>query len=116
MNDDFDIRAVEEGTRRTVLRVHGELDAGSSPLLVERCTRERAAGRSVILNLSGVTFIASSGVGALLALVEEFRETPASLHLVSPSAPVVSVIRLLGLDQFLPINPSEEAARAALGG
>ena len=115
MNPDFDIQTAEDGQQAVVLRVSGELDAKSAPLLVERCVQARAAGKHVILNLWGVTFIASSGVGALLALVEEFRDSQVSVHLAKPSPAVDSVIRLLCLDQFLPIDRDEDAARAALG-
>ena len=113
MSTEFQLTVAEDTPQRTVFRVAGDLDARSAPRLVERCGRARAEGKRVIVNLAQVTFIASSGVGALLALVEEFRDGGATLHLVTPSPAVMSVIRLLGLEAFLPIDPNEDAARAA---
>jgi anti-sigma B factor antagonist len=113
MSTEFELHVVEDSPRRILLRVHGDLDARSAPRLVERCGRARAEGKRVIVNLAGVTFVASSGIGALLALVEEFRDAGAALHLVAPSPAVMSVVRLLGLEAFLPIDPGEDASRAA---
>ncbi|HUK62685.1 MAG TPA: STAS domain-containing protein, partial [Dongiaceae bacterium] len=73
MNSDLAIETVACEDGMFVLRVRGRLDARSAPLLSSRCVELRGQGRRLILNMSGVTFIASSGIGALLAMVEECR-------------------------------------------
>ena len=97
-----------------VVRVRGELDARNAPGLVQACAQVRRDGKSLVMNLAGVSFIASSGIGALLALVEEFRQGPGSLRLVSISPAVRSVVTLLNIDRFLGIDEDEQAALANL--
>jgi anti-sigma B factor antagonist len=108
---------ISNGTTRgrTIsLRVSGRLDSRSTSQLLQRCTAVRDARRNLVLNLSGVSFIASSGIGALLALVQQFGEAGASVRLAALSEAVESVIRLLNLDQFLTIDSTEDEALAAL--
>ena len=106
----FTIECGPATNRSVIVRVRGELDARSASGLVETCTRVRREGKSLVLNLSGITFIASSGIGALLALVEEFRQGPGSLRLVSISPAVRAVVTLLNIDRFLGIDEDESAA------
>ena len=98
-----------------VIRVEGELTASTTPFLVKQCQLVREQGKNLILNLAEVTFIASNGVGGLLAMVEDFRDSGQSLRLVSLSTAADSVIRLLNLDRFFDIDASEGAALRALG-
>lgn len=114
MNFDFDIETLPCGPAATVLRVRGRLDARSAPVLTARCAEVRGQGRHLLLNLAGVTFIASSGVGALLALVEECRQSHIRVRLAEVPPAVDSVIRLLNLDQFLSIDDTEGDARSEL--
>jgi anti-sigma B factor antagonist len=115
MPEPFHLDPVVVDERTTILRVRGRLDSTSAGMLVQKCATIRGTGRNLVLNLSEVSFIASSGVGALLALAEQFQDAANAVRLVSLSPAVDSVIRLLNLDQFLPIAASEQDAIAALG-
>jgi anti-sigma B factor antagonist len=114
MTNEFTIDSQMAGSATTVLRVRGRLDARSAQQLSARCAEVRNAGRHLILNLSGVTFIASSGIGALLAMVEEFRQSRSRVRLAEISPAVDSVIRLLNLGSFLSISPDEAHAASEL--
>jgi len=114
MKSEFDIDRHELGGTVTALRLRGRLDARAASTLTTRCAEVRAAGRHLVLNLGGVTFIASSGIGALLALVEECRQSRTRVRLANVPPAVDSVIRLLNLDQFLSVDASEGDARAEL--
>lgn len=109
MPDPFQILEGPSDARVLVLRVSGRLDSSTAPMLAQRCADAAESGRSLLLNLKEVTFIASSGVGALLATAERYRETGRSLHLVALSPPVDSVLRLLNLEGFLHVHDSEAA-------
>lgn len=106
----FSIERTNVMNGTVLLRVRGELDARNAQVMVEESTRVLVAGQNLVLNLEGVSFIASSGIGALLALVEEFRRGPGSLRLAAISPPVDAVVRLLNLDRFLGIHDTEQAA------
>jgi anti-anti-sigma factor len=114
MPEPFQIQRACVDDRTVLLRVGGRLDSASAPQLVHRCTAVKTAGGNLVLNLEGVSFIASSGVGALLAIVEQFRDSGCGIRFVAPSPAVDSVIRLLNLDQFLPIDATEGEAIVAL--
>ena len=114
MSETFELVSAPAPAGVTLLRARGYLYAQHVPLLVARCNEVRAAGLHLVLNLSGVTVIASSGIGALLALMEEFRQTSQTLRVAAVSPAVGSVIRLLNLDQFLNLDESEDSALAAL--
>jgi anti-sigma B factor antagonist len=105
---------VVSGAHGVIVRVTGRLDAKSVPALLARCAEVRANGGHLIVNLSRVEFIASSGVGTLLSVAEEFRKAGRRVRFASPSAPVLSVIQLLNLEPFLPIDASEQDAERAL--
>lgn len=114
MSSSFEIDTDASGAHTTVLRARGVLDARSAPVLTHRCAEVRSQERHLVLELSGVTFIASSGVGALLALVEEFRNSPCRIRLAAVSPAILSVVKLLNLDAFLHLCPSEAQAVAQL--
>jgi anti-anti-sigma factor len=114
MTPDLEIESSDAGERACVLRLRGRLDARGASALTARCAAVRATNRHLVLNLAGVTFIASSGVGALLALVEECRQSRTRVRLAEVPPAVDSVIRLLNLDQFLSIDATEGDARSEL--
>lgn len=108
---------VVEGSRRgrtALLRVRGRLDARTAPSLLEAASVVRERGENLVLDLSAVTFMASSGLGSLLSLAEDFRQRDLRMRLASPSPAVDSVIRLLNLHEFLAIDATEEAALHAI--
>jgi anti-anti-sigma factor len=63
-----------------------------------------------VLNLSGVTFVASSGAGTLLVLTREFKKAGGNVRLVQLSDAVEMVVDILNLKQLLTIDLSEMEA------
>ena len=108
MNDELTITTGLDSPRCLVLRLDGILDGRAAPVLSERCAPAHQPVRRLVLTLAGVTAITSSGIGALLSLVEEFGQDSGEIRIAAPSPAVRAVIRLLNLDQFLVIDDSEE--------
>jgi anti-anti-sigma factor len=115
MSNDLEISEVENRGRTAVLRLKGRLDAKTSPILLQRVSDIQANGQNLVLNLAEVSFMGSSGIGALLVLVEQFQEQAGVVRLASPSPAVEAVIKLLNLDRFLAVDPTEEKALAEIG-
>lgn len=115
MGDTVGIQEVP-GARAHVLRISGRLDAKNAQLLVTQCQDllDRNT-KHVVLTMSEVTFVASSGIGSLLALTEAFKDAGGDLRLANLSTAVSSVVNLLNLGQFLAIDATEEAALTAIG-
>jgi anti-anti-sigma factor len=73
-------------------------------------------GRQVLLSLDRVRFLDTSGVTWLMNLHERFHKAGGKVVLHSVPAQARYVLRLLNLDQVLPIVADAAAGRALLGG
>ncbi|MEU6770212.1 STAS domain-containing protein [Streptomyces sp. NPDC046759] len=65
---------------------------------------------TVLVDLSGVTFLDSTGLTCLITAYRTARSTGARLALIAPSQPVRKMLQLTGVDQVLDSYPSPEAA------
>jgi anti-sigma B factor antagonist len=93
-------------------RVSGALDLTGIDPFKEQVLRLLSTGcRALILDLSGVQFVDSEGVRALLALRDEAEERHARLRVVVPSGSAVDrTLRLLRFDTLFAIFRSAAAA------
>lgn len=86
------------------------LDAFSEPTfrkVVSKCIEE--GPKDVILDLSKIDFVDSSGLGALVQLVKKAQSAEGTLQIVT-NARVTQTVKLVRLEQFLSLQPSVEAA------
>jgi len=115
MADAFRATIAEVRGVTVVVRAEGRLDAKTAPQLLDHWLTARRAGGHLVLNLAGITFLSSSGVGVLLVLAERTQAAGGSLRIAAPSAAVRGPLELLNLHRFLTIDDSEGDALAALG-
>ncbi|MGK7876810.1 MAG: STAS domain-containing protein [Xenococcaceae cyanobacterium] len=93
-----------------IFRLIGQLDAFSEPnfrKVISNCID--SGPKDVILVLSQIDFIDSSGLGALVQLLKKAKNDGGSLQIV-PNARVNQTVKLVHLDKFLSLQPSVEAA------
>lgn len=74
-----------------------------------------ARKRPAIVDLSGLEFIASLGIGMLIAAARTLRGHGANLVLLSPGGRVEEVLRAARIDEVIPIVSSREEALERLG-
>ncbi|WP_298462274.1 STAS domain-containing protein [uncultured Cellulomonas sp.] len=99
---------------RAVVHVAGQLDvAGAAPLRRELVRLADADVSDVLVDLTAVTFIDSTGVGVLVGGLKRFRGTGGRLELVVDDARVLRVLRIAGLLRTFTIHASVEQALAA---
>lgn len=98
MEGEFDLHAAEEFRRV----VDGILDGGG----VDR----------VVVNLKAVTFIDSSGLGAILGRYRRLGEKGGALALAGPPRQVRQLLDISGILRVIPVYTSEKAALAAAAG
>jgi anti-sigma B factor antagonist len=67
----------------------------------------------LILDLSGVEFVDSAGLGALMIIYGNMKVRGGQLRLVAPAARVLDLLKLTHTDSILPIDPNLEAALAS---
>jgi anti-sigma B factor antagonist len=92
-----------------VLSVSGEIDAYTSPRLRERLTELLDAGRHrVIVNLQGVEFMDSTGLGVLVSCLKRAKEHQGDLSLVCTSPQILRVLAITGLDRVFQVRGSVE--------
>lgn len=99
-----------------VLAVTGEIDLATIPAF-EAAIAEALAPRpsALIIDLSGVDFLASAGLQALVATHEKVSGT-AGFAVVADGPATSRPIELTGLDQILALHASLPEAKAAVGG
>lgn len=94
-----------------VLALVGQLDVATAPNFRETLqeTQYRGDGR-VVLDLSGLEFLDSFGLGVLVGGVKRARSHGGRLILAGVSDHVAQVFELTGLDRALPFAPDVDAA------
>jgi anti-anti-sigma factor len=93
----------------------GALDLGTSrELQVRLAELAGEGGLEAILDLSGVTFMDSIGLGVVLKAASRFHRQGKRLLIVAPAGPVHRILEFAGVSDRLPVFDSVEDARALL--
>jgi anti-sigma B factor antagonist len=82
---------------------------------MRRAFRAVPSASSVVVDLSGVTFMDAAGLGALIAGVLDVREGGRAAVVASPSTVVARLFALAKVGRFVTVLPSVEEARVATG-
>lgn len=101
----MDVQASREG-EAALIAVSGELDLSTSTELSDAAVSalsETGVNRLVV-DLSGLRFIDSSGINALIELRNESRRANVALCLARPSPRVTEVLRLTAVDDLFDIT------------
>lgn len=100
--------SVSIGEHRTVVRLQGEVDTYTVPDVRRAFDALELAPRSqVVVDLRDVTFLDSSGIGAIIVLYHRVEAAGAHLQLVSAGV-TLRLIRLMNLDQVLDVVTDDE--------
>lgn len=97
--------------QQAIISMPAEVDATNADEIGQALLA--AAGRHVpvlIIDMSGVTFCDSAGVGAIIAAYQQAAATGTQLRLVATA--VLRILTLVGIDKLIPIYPTLEAAMA----
>jgi anti-anti-sigma factor len=112
----FNIAVEDKPDSIPIMRLSGRLDAEGARSLRDTAMELLENGRvNLIVNLADLEFVASSGLGTLLLLTEEYNDLNGQIAFVAPTPDVRQVISLLNIDQFLNLVPSEEEALLLIG-
>lgn len=98
-----------------VVALSGDIDLQSSPAVRQQLLACFENNRRVVVDLSGVTYIDSSGVASLVEAFQLARKKEGTFALVNVSSAVMRVLSLARLDRVFSIHPSVEAAISAQG-
>jgi anti-sigma B factor antagonist len=114
---DIDL-AVEIGSRDswTVIGVAGEIDLFTAPKLREQflgTLDQEGADARLVVDLSRVTFMDSTGLGVLIGALRRINERGGRMALVCADGPVLRVLELTRLTEVFSIFDSVDDAVAA---
>lgn len=94
-----------------VTRLHGKLSLETVNNFIQTLRPEPAA--HLVLDMSGVSFMDSAGVGALVSLFVHRRHNGKSFALAGLTQQGTAVLQVAGLTKLLPTFPTVEAALEA---
>jgi anti-anti-sigma factor len=114
-----DLARVEGERQGTIclVRVHGEIDLSNAQEVSSAIgTAMGQEARWLVVDLSDLTYLDSSGVALLLRLAARLRTRRRQLHLVVPhGSPVRRVLGFTGLPRVIPVEARLEEALARCG-
>ncbi len=94
-----------------VVTVHGEIDQDVKDILSEALLScDGAAPPRTVVDLSGVTFMDSSGINVLIAAQQSMSDAQGWLRIAGAQASVLRVLELVGLDQVIGCQSTVEQA------
>ena len=105
----------------TVLKIEGDIDAGTYKALQDKASEVIEAGASnILLDLGQVEYMGSAGFRAIHAIAnmlntegEEGMYRSRHVKLLNPRGEVARVIKTLGFDSFLEIHDDRASAIAS---
>ena len=100
-----------------VVAVSGEVDVYSAPELKQSLTGLLHAGaKSVVVDLTEVAFLDSTGLGALVEVRAAASESGGALPIVCSQERILKLFTITGLDGVFSIYSNVDEALAALQG
>lgn len=92
-------------------RLAGQLDAYGAPMLREAMAAV-SAFRAAVVDLSGVTFIDSAGLGVIANAVKRMRSAGSDIVLAAPRPAIARALDLAGMCRLVEVAATtEDAAR-----
>ena len=108
---------MESQTRKegpyTILALSGEIDFHVSPRVREDVLAGLNEGQNLLVDLSQVSYIDSSGIASLVEGFQHAKGKQLSFALLGVKDGVMSVLKLTRLDKVFPMFDSLDEAKAA---
>lgn len=102
-------RTVDNGV--TVIAPTGRLDVAGAPTLKDAVSEAVKKGQPrLIIDLEGVSFVDSTGLGSVIAALKQVRGSKGDLRLAAPNQQVRVVLELTTLDRVFPYFATVEDA------
>lgn len=105
----------ERRQQTIVISLAGSLDAFTADQVRSTILRLFDEGQQVVLDMSGVQFMSSSGVRVLLEMLKRSRETGGDLRLAGTQPGVQNTLEISGMARILKAYASLEEAVGSFG-
>ena len=107
------VAGITESEGRLIVALEGEIDLEQAGAVRRALLDSLKKGRNVLVDLSKVTYIDSSGIASLVEGLQVAKKQKSDLALVAVSQRVRRVLELARLDKVFKIHPDLAAATAA---
>jgi anti-sigma B factor antagonist len=97
-----------------VARVAGEVDLRSADTLRRSLNTAVRDARGLVLDFTGVTFLATAGLTCLIELSEAASRSKLPWALATTSRPVLRALEAIGYPNRIPVHPTRDAATAVV--
>ena len=102
---------VDKRSGLAVVSVVGSVDSAESGIFMDFLNELIDAGDiCLVVDLSGMDFISSMGLGVFVRIYTRLREAGGFLRLVGPAPLILQLIKTTALDRLLPIYETLEQA------
>jgi anti-anti-sigma factor len=98
------------------IALDGRLDIAGADMIDLQFSAIAGAHKGVVVDLAGVTFLASIGIRTLLLGAKSVQRRGGCFVLLNPVADVERVLAVTGVTQLMPIYRDSAAALAAASG
>jgi anti-sigma B factor antagonist len=110
----FSLSTVRLGDHAASIGIEGELDVFTAPELEEELRRLGEGVTRVLVDLTGVTFLDSAGVGVLTQNARRLRTADGVMMLAIDTISIRRIFELTGLERYFVIHDEAQAATADL--
>lgn len=110
----LDIEKINDGTGAIVTLRIDNLDAGNAKAFKEALQPVLDANKAVLIDMSQLNFVDSSGLGALLSCLRAMNNKEGELKLFAMTKPVQALFELVRMHRIFAIYNSREEALSSL--
>jgi anti-sigma B factor antagonist len=108
------VEVKEVNERTAVISFQGAIDTSNTPEIGEGLKSLISQGKSnIVIDLSGVSYIGSWGLGVTISVYKAARENKGTLKLTQVPPEIMDVFNLTGLDKIFEIYDSVNDALAS---
>jgi anti-sigma B factor antagonist len=112
---DFAVSAEPHGDGIAVVKVQGEVDVYTAPKLREEIHRRLDQGDNrIVVDLTNVAYMDSSGLGVLIGALKRSREENGDLIVASPNPRISRILDVTGLSRIFNVHDDMNGAVTAL--
>ena len=101
----IEVRPEDDGTA-VLFKLRGTLDIATSPTLRAALTEAQTAKKNVVVDLTQVEFLDSTGLGALIGAHRRAEEGGTSVRLIVTEGPILRLLAITGLIRALAVYHS----------
>ena len=111
----MELEVQEEAPTFTLIGLAGRLDTAGVDRVEVQLNASLPRDRHAVIDLSGVSFLASMGIRMLISAAKTLDRRGRRLVLIAPRPLVDQALRHSSIDDILPVAQDLEEARARLG-